>query len=60
MLMKLITGGILCEKIGSKWIIGLMTFCAGVLTIFNPLVAQYGGVTAISIIRAIQGFVQVN
>ena len=54
-----IPGGILCEKIGSKWIIGLMTFCAGILAIFNPLAAHYGGVAAISTMRAIQGLVQV-
>ncbi len=37
-----------------------MTFCAGILTIFNPLAARVGGTVAFSILRAAQGLVQVS
>ena len=55
-----IPGGMLCEKLGSKRIIGLMTFLAGILTLLNPFAARIGGIAGISTVRAIQGLVQVN
>ena len=55
-----IPGGILCEKLGSKWIIGLATFVSGILTILNPLAARIGGIAGISTLRAVQGLFQVN
>ena len=58
--MKLIPGGILSEKFGAKWLIGLMTFCYGILTVFNPLAARNGGIGAIMGLRILQGLVQVN
>jgi hypothetical protein len=60
MLVNLAIGGILSEKFGAKWFIGLMTFCSAILSIFNPLAARNGGIGAIIGLRIFQGLVQVS
>ncbi len=55
-----IPGGILSEKFGGKWMMGLMTFVAGLLTMFNPMAARNGGIGALVALRIIQGLVQVS
>jgi len=53
-------GGTLSEKFGAKWLIGVGTFLAGVLTLFNPLAARSGGIGALISLRVLQGLVQVR
>ena len=55
-----IPGGILSEKFGAKWIMGIMTFFAGILTLFHPLAARSGGIGALMGIRVLQGLAQVS
>ena len=55
-----IPGGILTEKFGGKWMMGLMTFFAGLLTMFNPIASREGGTVALVTLRIIQGLVQVG
>uniref|UniRef100_A0A5S6Q5Z9 Sialin n=1 Tax=Trichuris muris TaxID=70415 RepID=A0A5S6Q5Z9_TRIMR len=47
-------GGLLSAKFGGKWIFGLGTFLAGVLTFFVPLAAS-AGVEYLIAIRVLQG-----
>ncbi len=39
---------------------GIMTFLAGLLTLFHPLAARSGGIGALMAIRVIQGLAQVS
>ena len=55
-----ILGGTLSEKFGAKWIIGGMTFLAGLLTVLNPLAARQGGIGALVALRIVQGLAQVS
>jgi len=49
----------LSEKFGAKWMMGIMTSLAGILTLFNPLAARSGGIGVLAGLRVLQGLVQV-
>jgi hypothetical protein len=40
--------------------LGLMTMLAGILTMLNPVAAEFGGIGAIVGLRVVQGLVQVR
>ncbi|XP_049788970.1 putative inorganic phosphate cotransporter [Schistocerca nitens] len=48
-------GGMLAEKFGGKYSLGLGILCTAVFTLLTPLAARYGGATWIIIVRAAEG-----
>ncbi|XP_028044031.1 putative inorganic phosphate cotransporter [Bombyx mandarina] len=49
-------GGLLAEKFGGKWTLGLGLLLTSVATALTPLAVDYGGATGLFIIRVIEGF----
>ncbi|CAH4029405.1 unnamed protein product [Pieris brassicae] len=48
-------GGLLAEKFGGKWTIGISLLCTSVATIITPWAVTIGGATGLFIIRVIEG-----
>lgn len=53
-------GGLLAEKFGGKWTIGIGLLVTSVATTLTPLAVRYGGATGLFIIRVIEGFGEVS
>ncbi|XP_028158438.1 putative inorganic phosphate cotransporter [Ostrinia furnacalis] len=51
-----IPGGMLAERFGGKWVLGLGLLCTAVCTIITPITVKMGGAPALFILRAIEGF----
>lgn len=49
-------GGLLAEKFGSKWIIGMGVLCSSLATLITPWAIHVDEATGLFIIRAIKGF----
>ena len=54
-----IPGGLLAQKFGGRWIVGIGTVMTAVLTLFTPL-AAYIGLWALIIVRVAEGFFEVS
>ncbi|XP_050671025.1 putative inorganic phosphate cotransporter isoform X1 [Leptidea sinapis] len=50
-----IPGGLLAEKFGGKWTIGISLLCTSIATILTPWAVTIGGATGLFIIRMIEG-----
>ena len=48
----------MAEKYGAKWLFGIGTFIAAILTLVAPLAADFG-VAAFIIVRVLQGLAEV-
>ncbi|XP_063824890.1 putative inorganic phosphate cotransporter [Ostrinia nubilalis] len=50
-----IPGGMLAERFGGKWVLGLGLLCTAVCTIITPVTVKLGGAPALFILRVIEG-----
>lgn len=55
-----IPGGMIAERYGGKWVLGLGLLCTAVCTIATPAAVRYGGATALFILRVVEGFGEVS
>ena len=53
-------GGLLAEKFGGKWTLGLGLLLTSVATALTPLAVDVGGAVGLFIIRVIEGFGEVS
>ncbi|GBP29673.1 Putative inorganic phosphate cotransporter [Eumeta japonica] len=51
-----IPGGMLSEKFGGKWVLGLGLLSTAICTFITPVVTKWGGATALFALRVIEGF----
>ncbi|XP_053607833.1 putative inorganic phosphate cotransporter [Plodia interpunctella] len=51
-----VPGGMLAERFGGKWVLGLGLFSTALCTFITPMTVKYGGATALFILRVIEGF----
>jgi MFS family permease len=53
-------GGILAEKFGGKWTLGLGILSTAVLTLLTPVVVKAGGASALIALRVVEGLGEVH
>ena len=51
-------GGFLAERFGGKWVFGCCTLLCSILNFILPILTVHYEITAIVVIRVLQGFVQ--
>ncbi|CAH0397954.1 unnamed protein product [Chilo suppressalis] len=51
-----IPGGMLAEKFGGKWVLGLGLLSTAICTIITPITVKMGGAPALFVLRVIEGF----
>lgn len=54
-----IPGGIMAERFGGKWVLGLGLLSTAVCTIITPIAVKSGGATALFILRVVEGLGEV-
>ncbi|XP_030377865.1 putative inorganic phosphate cotransporter isoform X2 [Scaptodrosophila lebanonensis] len=57
-LISQVPGGILADKIGYKWVLGLSVFISGLCTVISPITITVGGAYALIVVRIIMGLSQ--
>lgn len=55
-----IPGGMLAERFGGKWVLGLGLLSTAVCTFITPITVKMGGATALFILRVIEGLGEVS
>lgn len=55
-----IPGGILAERFGGKWVIGIGVLLCDLLCLISPVAARYGGSLALTAVRILTGLTQVQ
>lgn len=55
-----IPGGMLAERFGGKWVLGLGLLSTAICTIITPVTVKLGGATALFILRVIEGLGEVR
>lgn len=54
-----IPGGMMAERYGGKWVLGLGLLSTAVCTFITPFAVKTGGATALFILRVVEGFGEV-
>ncbi len=55
-----IPGGIIAERFGGKWVLGIGIFLTDVFCILSPVSARYGCVSALVAVRVLTGLAEVS
>lgn len=55
-----IPGGMLAEKYGGKWVLGLGLLSTTICTLVTPVVVKAGGAPALFVLRVIEGLGEVS
>lgn len=53
-------GGMLAEKFGGKWVLGLGLLSTAICTCITPFAVKAGGATALFILRVVEGLGEVS
>lgn len=54
-----IPGGMIAERYGGKWVLGLGLLSTAICTFITPFAVKTGGATALFILRVVEGFGEV-